>query len=184
MEMARFFVTDQGLTVSLADPHVLNDITAILEGDATEDVIDAYIKKGLIEPDRRPVERVDHNLMILSGAVKRLQQLAQPRADGDGAKPLSDEDAATMQDLRTIPRKLYRLSAKAGKVTTNEMRKLPSGARKVLVALRQEQVGTTKTLAAHTGLNRRTVENALTSLRTAKLIETTDARDPSNGSGR
>jgi DNA-binding transcriptional ArsR family regulator len=178
MEMARYFVTSEGLSAAFLDPRVLKEVTLVLEGEAEPATAADLLKRGLIEEDRRPPVVVDTNRIIQSGALAHLREvLGVVAKDKKVARPITpaqDDADSDVTDLRTVPRRLYRLAPAAGKITPDQMKKLPSGARRVLAALRRQNAGTTKTLADDTGLNRRTVENALTSLRKAGLLETVD----------
>lgn len=175
MDMARYFVTNAGLAAAFGDRRVLETLTNVLHGDAPKPLVQDLLRQGLIDEEHRDrPAQIDHNLLLLSGALDRLRDVlpeAPKKKNGHANSALDDE---AIRDLRTVPKKLYRLSSKAGKITSDELRQLSSGARRVLVALRNENVGTTKTLAEHTGLSRRTVENALSVLRKARLLDTVD----------
>ncbi len=179
----RYYVTNAGLAAALRDDHVRRDVEAVLRGEASVELVKRLMDHGWLDIDRRPGQ-VDNNLLILSGAVSRLREIA-PTNGGVAAKAPSPapvdvptpaathENSELVEDLRTLPRKLYRLRADRP-VTKDHLRKLPSGARRVYAALQRSDVGTTRSLADLTGLNRRTVENSLGSLRKAGLLEDFD----------
>lgn len=160
----RYFVTPRGLADAFNNPEVLNALRAVLTGHATMQAIQQYLADGLIGEDRRGQARIDHNILILSGAIERLRSVAP----GNGSQSPAKAVAAEVKDLRTVPRKLYRLSEHA--LSKKELERLPSGARRVYAELQRCDVGTIRLLAENTGLNRRTVENAISSLRKVKAI--------------
>lgn len=166
MDMPRYFVTPEGLAAAFKDERVLKAVTDILHGDATKSVIADYERKGLIDLDRRPPDRVDNNLLILSGALERLRTVVEHEIDQE---PEPEE-----RDLRTVPKKLYRLSSAGKKATPEQLKRLISAARHVFVALQKSEVATTKMLADATGLNRRTVANGITALRKAGFLSVFD----------
>lgn len=169
MDMARYFVTAEGLRAAFLHDRVLKDITAILEGRARGPLVEDYRTKGLIDEDRRPPRQVDHNALIVSGAVTRIRDLLG--ANG-GPPQLVPEPPQEGDDLRTRPRRLYRPAPAAERLTALNQRALPGGARRVLRALVRSKVATTRVLCDATGLSRRTVENALGRLRREGLIHT------------
>lgn len=183
MDMARFFITLDGLAAALSNPRVLKDITALIAGDAPKSVEKEYLSKGLVSPDRRTTPKLDDNLKILGEALVSLERVAKAAAEagvhhnvpknGNG-EHTDDPQFDEVRDLRRTPRKLYRLSAAAERVTTADLKKLPSGARHVFAVLRKQEAGTTSTITEASGLNRRTVENSLSSLRRAGLLEDID----------
>lgn len=175
LTMPRFFVTTAGLTAAIQDTRVLNTLKSILRGEANENTIEQYLADGLIGQDRRVRDnRVDHNLIVLSGAVDRVLTILPNTSLPESRKPDGDadphDDSHITRDLRTVPRKLYKIRPDVPPLTGEQLRQLPSGARHVYAALRRSDVGTVKILAQQTGLNRRTVENAISVLRKAGVI--------------
>lgn len=173
--MTRFFITNAGLAAALKDAQVHIELNAILQGTATKKQIEHHQAAGYIETDRRPIP-VDNNAVIASGVVERLREALSE--DGDRPKPASKaptpvEDDAPI-DLRTVPKKVYRLKSDKPPLTEAQLRGLPSGARRIYTALRRIEISTTKALAEAVGLNRRTVENSLGALRKAGVLEDFD----------
>jgi hypothetical protein len=176
MDMARYFVTADGLRAALLNDRVLHDFTRILTGEAPATLVARYRRQGLVDEDRRPSPQVDHNALVLSGTVERIRELLTQPTNGHPPATTPAEPPAEDDDLRTRPRRLYRPAPTAASLTADQLRGLPSGARRVLRALRRSKVATTRILSDATGLNRRTVENALSRLRAAGLIETEELR--------
>lgn len=187
MDMARYIITRDGLIAALTDPRVLKDITALISGDAPKTVEKEYLSKGLVSPDRRTDLHVDEHIRVLGEALVNLEQSATAKTGGRSLKGLrrpapaepteDDEMDASLEevrDLRRTPRKIYRLSPQAERVTTADLKALPAGARQVFAVLRKQDAGTTATITESSGLNRRTVENSLGALRKAGLLEDID----------
>lgn len=174
--MTRFFVTNTGLAAALKDPSVNDDLTAIIQGEAPKKSTDHYLELGYIEVDRRPAQ-LDNNAVVSSGLVSRLRDAlgngSQHDAQPEKSSKANGED--TTLDLRTVPKKIYRLKSNKPPLTDQQLRQLPSGARRIYAALRRMEIGTTKSLAESVGLNRRTVENSLGALRKAGVLEDLDA---------
>jgi hypothetical protein len=96
--------------------------------------------------------------------------VAQMRALLVGPDSSTPQADAPVLDRRRIPRRTYRSTSAADRLTRAAAAALTAGARRVLVALPATD-GTTASLAIATGLNRRTVENALLVLRREGLVE-------------
>jgi hypothetical protein len=175
MDMAKYFVTARGLSEAFTNERVLENLTRILKEQAPRPVVQTYLSQGLIDIDRRPAPQVDHNALILSGALDRLRAVVKDvDVQPPEPRPPRLTDAGDTLDRRRIPKRMYRLTDAAGRLTPADEQRLISGARRVLHALRQAQIGTTRSLAEATGLNKRTVENALLALRREKLVVASD----------
>jgi DNA-binding transcriptional ArsR family regulator len=174
MDMAKYFVTARGLSEAFTNERVLENITRILQEQAPKPVVQTYLSQGLIDIDRRPTRQVDHNAIILSGVMDRLRAVVRAESRPTEPRPPPLTDVGDTLDRRRIPKRMYRLTDAAGRLTPADEQRLISGARRVLHALRQAQIGTTRSLAEATGLNKRTVENALLALRREKLVVASD----------
>lgn len=163
--MSKYYVTSRGLAAAFTDPAILNTLTDLLHGENDIDP-QSLLAQGLIAAERRDQPHVSHNLLIVSGAVGRLRAVL----NGGMSAPTAHVSPAPARstDLRTVPRKLYRLTSA---VTPATLRGLPSAARHVHDALQRLDVGTVRSLADATGLNRRTVENGISALRKIGAIE-------------
>jgi len=165
----RYFVTSEGLAQAFHAPDLETLLDRVLRGDAPKATVRELLARNLIGVERRSTAQVDHNLLLLGGVLTRMRELL-PKGEKNNRPHATPPPE--VKDLRTMPRKLYRLSRTD--LTDAELRRLPAAARKVFVALQRSDVGTIKTLAEQTGLNRRTVENATGALRKAGVIEDFD----------
>ncbi len=168
----RYYVTNAGLAAALNDTQAHADVEAALHGVASADLVKRMVEKGWLASERRPAQ-VDNSLLVLSGALARLREVLPADRPTNGT-PTTPPAELVSEDLRTLPRKLYRLRSDRPTLAKDHLRQLPSGARRVYAALQRSDIGTTKSLAEVTGLNRRTVENALGALRKAGLLEDFD----------
>ena len=78
MEMTDYYVTPEGLAAALVNPEIHRTLRGILTGKAHPQTVKAVERRKLIAKDQRRAAHVDHNALILSGAIERIQQVMQP----------------------------------------------------------------------------------------------------------
>ena len=71
----RYYVTDAGLRAAVVNEQVLETLKAIIAGQPKPASIARMTRQQFIAPNKRHDERVDHNMIIVSGAIDRLRRV-------------------------------------------------------------------------------------------------------------